>query len=407
MSIKGAKVAIIGGSISGCATASALLRSGCDVDVFERSSQGLRDRGAGIFIPIPLRAELVAKGYLPTDYPFCETHVRWWLFPNGTRQGRRLWTQPSPAIANNWGDLWAALRSLLPDERYHDGKTLVDFDVTDNGVAVHLTDGTLQHFDLVVGADGYRSIVRQRLHPEAEPVYANYIFWRGSYPVAELGDTSFIEALDRDAAQFVVPFQGGHGLLYMIPEFGGDDDPGQKRVNWGVYGPRPEALALRGVASAPPGSVTAEVFAELQSLLNAHFPPATAELFRHSQREDILIQPIYDSVVTTYVGQRVLLVGDAGTLTRPHTASGATKALEDALAIEALAGNVENVPELLARYDRQRCHRAKTISEIGKRLGQEMVVDTPDWNAMTHADFEDWTKTMLAGETLYFYGSNL
>ena len=58
MGIAGSKVAVVGGSIAGCATAIALTRAGCDVEVLERSSTGLRDRGAGIAMPHPLRESL-------------------------------------------------------------------------------------------------------------------------------------------------------------------------------------------------------------------------------------------------------------------------------------------------------------------------------------------------------------
>lgn len=404
MSIKGLKVGIVGGSISGCAAATALLRGGCDVEVFERSSHGLKDRGAGIAIPGPLRAELTAKGYLPRDYLSCELKMRWWQFPDGSPFGRRLWTQPSLAIANNWGNLWTALRNLVPDDIYHGGKALDAFERTEGAVIARFTDGTEREFDLLVGADGYHSAVRKELHPEAEPEFADYILWRGNYPEAELDDRSLIEALDRDAAWLIVPFPGGHAVLYMIPEFDGSNTPGHRRVNWGIYAPCPRGLKLDGVESEPPGSITAEVFADLRSLLATDFPPAVAQLIGHSRREEVSIQPIYDSIVDSYVSDRILLIGDAGTMTRPHTASGATKALEDALALESLAQEVGELPELLLRYDSERCSKARTVSEIGRRIGQAQVVDTPDWGRMTPADFEDWTKAILSGERLYLFG---
>ena len=190
----------------------------------------------------------------------------------------------------------------------------------------------------------------------------------------------------------------------MIPEFEGNNTPGNRRVNWAIYAPKPKKLVLRGVESEPPGSITPEVFAELQSLLATRFPPAIADLVAHSKREDVSIQPIYDSIVNTYISRRILLIGDAGTMTRPHTASGATKALEDALALETLAQEVSDLPEMLARYDAERCGHARTISGIGRRIGQAQVVDTPDWGNMTPADFEEWTKAILSGEKLYLYG---
>ena len=58
MLVRGSRVGVIGGSIAGCATAIALERLGCDVQVFERSSGVLRDRGSGIAIPLALRDDL-------------------------------------------------------------------------------------------------------------------------------------------------------------------------------------------------------------------------------------------------------------------------------------------------------------------------------------------------------------
>ena len=45
------RVGIIGGSLAGCAMAVALGQAGCDVTVFERSGEAMRDRGSGIGLP--------------------------------------------------------------------------------------------------------------------------------------------------------------------------------------------------------------------------------------------------------------------------------------------------------------------------------------------------------------------
>ncbi len=153
--------------------------------------------------------------------------------------------------------------------------------------------------------------------------------------------------------------------------------------------------------------LTVAAFAEFQKLLNDHFPPAIRDLLAHTRHEDVSIQPIYDSIVETYVSDRTLLIGDAGTMTRPHTASGATKALEDALALEMLAATAADLPDLLKSYDAQRCGQAKTLSQIGRRIGQMQVVETPNWGHMSPKDFENLHSVILSGDKLYLYGEDV
>ena len=73
-------------------------------------------------------------------------------------------------------------------------------------------------------------------------------------------------------------------------------------------------------------------------LLARTFPPAIAALVAPSRREDVSIPPIFDSMVSHYHSGRVVLVGDAGSMTRPHMSSGATKALEEGLALTKWRG---------------------------------------------------------------------
>ena len=196
MALSGIKVGVIGGSIAGCAAATALGRAGCDVEVFERSTKGLMDRGSGIGVPGPLRSDLIERGYLPKGFPGYEMKRRWWQFPDGTPDGRRLWSQNTAAFANNWGNLWKALRQNVPDAIYHEGRKLEAFSETKDGVSVRFQDRETRSFDLLVGADGYHSVVRKYLHPQAVTEHAGYVLWRGNYPEKELFETQLIDAID-------------------------------------------------------------------------------------------------------------------------------------------------------------------------------------------------------------------
>ena len=405
MPVRGSRVGIIGGSIAGCATAIALERLGCDVQVFERSSGVLRDRGSGIAIPLALRDDLIDSGFLPADYAHCLVALRWWILADGTPSGRLLWTQPALAAHNNWGVLWRSLRAGVVDARYHDGVTLHRFSQEADGVTAVFDDGSSQRFDLLVAADGYRSVIRHQVMPRTRPEYAGYILWRGNYPESRVNNRAAIQRGTEVGAWHCICLDGGHGIVYMIPDFNGRADPGHRRVNWGIYAPQPPGLELSEPTSIPPGEVTSELYTHLDRLLASAFPPDYQAVIRESPIEEVSIQPIYDELVDSYVHGRVALIGDAGTVTRPHTGSGATKALQDALCLARLGQEHHEWSDLLAAYDTERTAAGVSLVRLGRRMGRALVEQTPEWGTMTADDFDAWTKQTLSGERLYFYGN--
>jgi 2-polyprenyl-6-methoxyphenol hydroxylase-like FAD-dependent oxidoreductase len=406
MTIAGSRVGIVGGSIAGCAAAIALERAGCDVTILERSSSALRDRGAGIAIPHALREELIAADYLDADYPYWPSEHRLWVVKDGdSPAGRVLWRQRADAALNNWSILWRSLRRRVADARYRDGQEVVSIANSPAGVSIELGDGSRDRYDLLVGADGYRSTIRSTLYPQAKPDFAGYVLWRGNYPETRPEDRATREAADADHAWFTVCFPEGHGVFYMIP--GSDDraDVGRRRVNWAVYTPIPDTAQFDTPASIVPGDL-GELSGMLDEYLDAYFPPWHAAVVRLSRPDEISVQPIYDDILPSYVSDRVLLLGDASTVTRPHTGSGATKALQDALALERIAGRDASWQEVLADYDKERATAGNTLVDLGKRIGRAQVEHTPEWASMTPADFEAWTAATLSGENLYFYGDD-
>ena len=402
--VEGSRVGVIGGSIAGCSAALALGRLGCDVQIYERSSGALRDRGSGIAIPIPLRNELIAAGYLPAEYPSCEPTARWWVVDDGSSSGQIRWEQPSLAATNNWGVLWRSLRARVEDARYHDGSEVEAVDQDDDGAVISFADGSSERFDVVLGADGYRSAVRAAMYPGTRPEYAGYILWRGNFPEAELADRVGIERLDAGDAWLTVGFDGGHGVMYPIPDFEDAAGPNHRRINWAIYAPQPEGLDFTEPTSIPPGGVSPELFAGLERLLDESFPADYRPLFT-SPREEVSIQPIYDEKVDSYVDGRIVLIGDAGTVSRPHTGSGATKAMQDALCLQRLGAEHGQWGDLLAAYDAERTTLGVSTVELGRRIGRDQVEQTPPWATMTPDDYDAWTKSTLSGEKLYFWGN--
>ena len=406
MKVAGSRVGFVGGSIAGCAAAIALQRSGCDITVFERSSSGLRDRGAGIAIPNPLRESLIERDFLDADYPYWPAEERIWIVNDGSAPtGRVLWRQPGSASLNNWSILWMSLRSRVPDEIYRDGIRVEELEQSEAGVSVSFADGSHERFDVLVGADGYRSRIRSDMFPGIKPEYAGYVLWRGNYPEQRIVDRGPLDQADGSHSWHTICFPGGHGVIYMIPGEENRADVGHRRVNWAIYTKTPEGVSFDQPGSVSPGSLGSNLETQLRKLIDEHFPRWHAQLLELTKPGEISIQPIYDEMSPGYVAGRVLLIGDAGTVTRPHTGSGATKALQEAMLLEDLCREYGEWDPILEQYDMQRTEAGNSIVELGRRIGAAQVEHTPPWSTMTPADFEQWTKDTLSGTRLYFYGN--
>lgn len=401
--VHGSRVGVVGGSIAGCALAIALDRLGCEVTILERSSTGLQDRGSGIAIPQTLRDELIEAGYLPADYVTWVGSARRWYTADGSADGQLVWTQPGLATTNNWGSLWRGLRSNLPTTvDYRDGCRVTAIETGEDSVTLTVDDATLE-FDVVFGADGYKSLVRSHLHPTSAPNYAGYVLWRGNFAVDELTDRTAWDEICETNEWITVAFDGGHAVMYPIPDFDAEQT-GKLRINWATYAPTPSALTLQGPSSIPPGMVDDACYAQYQALLDATMPAKFRPLFDVPQ-DQLSIQPVYDEEVDNYTDGRLALIGDAATLSRPHTGSGATKAMQDARLIETLGAEHADWPSLLAAYDADRSVVGASLVSLGRRIGRDQVEQTPPWGEMTPADFEAWAAGTLSGDQLYFWGT--
>ncbi|MER5732065.1 monooxygenase [Streptomyces sp. NPDC002138] len=409
----GAAVAVIGGSIAGCAFASAAVRAGAgEVVVLERTLGRLQDRGLGLCVHDERAAELTATGALPAGIAAHRLTRRRWVVRDPSRaasssssaspspsaspsvSGRVIWEQPFPFHSYHWGLLWRGLRDGMPAAvDYRQGESVTAVARSGERAEVRFGHGGVERFDLAVGADGYRSVVRRTVCPESRPHYAGYVCWRGNL------DARGAAALDPsggawDDAVTTVCFPGGSCVVYRIP---GPDGP---RVNWVLYATPPRdglGLRLDDPTSFPAGRLSAELAAHLAALLAEEFPPYWAAVLSLTEPEDTFVQPIYDLETPRTTAGRFLLGGDAATVVRPHNTSGAAKALQDASAFEAAWRASGSWEGLLRGYEEARGPAGRQMVALARRLGRAQVERTPDWAAMSEGDVESWWREQLAG----------
>ncbi|WP_030200244.1 FAD-dependent monooxygenase [Streptomyces sp. NRRL S-87] len=395
----GGTVAVVGGSIAGCAFAAAAARAGADrVVVLERTRGQLADRSVGLCIHDDRAAELTAAGALPGGIAAHRLTRRRWVVRDGaTAAGKLFWEQPFPFHSYHWGLLWRGLREATPASVvYRQGAAVAGVTVP-SGTGdearpeVTLTDGTAERHDLVIGADGYRSVVREAVSTGSRPRYAGYVCWRGNF------DARLLDGLGEDVwpsdAVTTVCFPGGSCVVYRIP------GPAGTRVNWVLYAVPPQDGALRfdDPTSFPPGHLTPGLAEGLAELLDRAFPPYWGRLLALTAPEDTFVQPIYDLEVPRTAAGRVLLAGDAATVVRPHNTSGVAKALQDATAFGAAWRSAASWDDLVAEYGAARGPAGRELVALARRLGRAQVEETPDWTAMDPGRAEVWWQEVLAG----------
>lgn len=396
MAVTGLRIGVVGGSIAGCAMAIAGARAGADVTVHERSEGELQDRGFGIVIPPPLHRELVAGGYLGADMPTTPVATRVWLArAPGRRSARELARQQAPVAPCNWGLLWRALRANAGGGSYHRGHPVVSVGRTACGGAVIRTADGEREYDIVVGADGHRSVTRELVAPEVRPVPAGYLVWRGTIASSALRDQpKQLELLE--SAWVTLGFPGGHGVFYLIPGAAA----GSRLLAYAVYASPPAADAATGTASDVPVSA-----AYVRHIAEEHFPAEWAGIVARGHHSSQALHPVADFVVPRAAEPPFLLAGDAASVTRPHTASGAVKALQDALCLERSLRASASVAEALHRYADERSAEGARLVGLGRRLGRAFVENAPDWPSMGPAEVEALSRAALDGDDSYLYGS--
>src|SRR5512145_2475131 len=170
---------IVGGSMSGLLAALLLERAGWEVDVFERVESELAGRGAGIVAQPDLTATLGRLGIDPSDLGVAIT-TRKILDASGRLAGECA----CPQILTAWERVYRALRDAFPAARYHRSRGVRGFEQSARSVTAQLADGGSAESELLVGADGLRSTIRQQCLPKLAPLYAGYVAWRALIPEA-------------------------------------------------------------------------------------------------------------------------------------------------------------------------------------------------------------------------------
>ena len=409
------------------------------IDIFERSpSKELSDRGLGIGLPPPIFKTLVDKGWVDSDMRYIETLKRQWLLKvnndvsesddEDTAQkyhGKVLYEPEMNIQLHNWGLLWQQFRRRIEDDdtiQYHTGVKVVSTTANKNDGGdddVELFDEESQplgKYSFVIHADGATS---------SSSSYAGYALWRGSLPAKDCRAVDDWKTGDLEKTFFTPVFPGGHGIFYLMPSTQDGDDQDEYLVNFGLYTATPPSLTEFSRVTRSK-HITPEQRTYFEKTALSNIPQRFQDIVRSCPTEKIEIHPIVDRIPSSLVayenGQGIYL-GDSGCVLRPHTASGTTKAILEALLLEKLVTDAINActssdggegdgdgdrmllswEDVARKYNDGRLDDSQSKYKLGKRLGQAQVIDTPDWSTMGPSEFEEWLAAQVKDTGNYLY----
>lgn len=344
------RVLIIGGGFSGMSAAIELRKRGVDVDIVE-IDPGWRSYGAGISLG---GATLRAFRTLGILDQFLQRGAGFDGVEFNLMDGTRVATLPTPRVAGDdvpggGAIMRPVLAAILAEATRSSGAnvrlgcTFTTIAENGDGVDVVFTDGSRGRYDLVIGADGLYSKVRETVFPEApKPQYTGQGVWRAVLPR---------------------PSDVNRAAMWLGP-----------KIKAGVSPVSADAMYLYVTEDRATNCFIdpAEFLPRLRELLA---PFKAAEIQGVRKRLDASSQVIYRPLEGLLLRQpwnrgRVVLIGDTVHATTPHLASGACIGIEDALVLADEIDKAGDLASALAAFQGRRWERCRMVVENSNRLGE-------------------------------------
>jgi salicylate hydroxylase len=374
------RILIAGAGIGGLCCALALIQRGFRVTVLEQAPQ-LGEVGAGFQVSangvrcladLGLAAELkeMATEASGKEVRLWSTGQTWKLFDLGAESVRK-YGFPYYLIyrPDLHGLMERHVRRLQPDA-IRLGAKVVGVEQDDSGVEVELEGGERIRGDILIGADGVHSRVRQVLFGKSDAQFTGCVAWRGLVPREKI--PAHLQA--NVGTNWIGP--GAHVIHYPLRNGNLMNFVGiVERTDWQV-----ESWTEKGSIEECLKDF-ANWHDDVQTLIKGIQQPYKWALLSR--------QPM-----TTWTSGRATLLGDACHPTLPFLAQGAVMALEDGIVFaRCLAANAEQPDVAIARYEALRMERTSRIvlgsAAAGARFHNPLLADPVEASRYVDAEWSE------------------
>jgi 2-polyprenyl-6-methoxyphenol hydroxylase-like FAD-dependent oxidoreductase len=347
------RILIVGGGIAGLALGRALREQGFSPEIIERAAAWPAG-GTGLYLPgngvRALRALGLADKVLARAIRMSHQRI---LDHTGRQlvniELAKLWNPVGPCVGIARGELHRILLDAAAGVRMRLGTTLTTLSQEDDEVNVAFADGSSDTYDLVVGADGIHSSIRQLVFGRLGPRHVGQVSWRFLVDRSCAIET-WTAMLGRRRAFLAMPV--GPSRLYCYADVAalGTEDPTGRDLD------RFRALFAKFAEPVP------RILSQLESFDSIHF------------------SPIEEVVVDAWIQGRVVLIGDAAHATSPNMAEGASMALEDALVLTRMLATRHSPAEALSAFSERRHARIHWVRQQTHRRDRIRTLPDPPRN---------------------------
>jgi len=354
MNITGLNVAIVGAGYGGAAAAKALSDLGAHVTVYEQASE-IREVGAGIGLRPSTMAQFRRWGIGEAIKAVSSASDAFEILTaDDHRIAREEWPEKEAYGETTHlihrGDFIEALVSVLPAGMVQLGYKLET--VVDEGGSARLTfaNGETVTADLMVGADGIKSTVREQLFSQAQPVFAGEHAYRA---VIDIADT-FGMADDGDLRMFI-----GRGTkVYVLPLLH------RAQVSFDI-------TALNPDGTWAPAVTKDDVLRTVEG-----FDRRIVKMAESLDLATTNVRAVYDiDPVESWHSDTAVLIGDAAHAMCHHQGQGANSAILDAGALADALASADSMAAALASFQATRKPVTDELQRISRSGWTEDELD--------------------------------